>query len=113
MGLVMRQIFAALEDELGDRQIKRVIGEDHQPLALYRLGSEFFATDDTCTHGDASLAEGELVDDGEVECPYHGGTFCIRSGEPMRAPCILPIRTHRVLVKEKKLYIELSEDVPK
>ena len=29
-------------------------------LAVFRLGDEFFVTDDTCTHGDAFLSDGEV-----------------------------------------------------
>ncbi|HBO3207953.1 Rieske 2Fe-2S domain-containing protein [Pseudomonas aeruginosa] len=30
------------------------------PLAVFRQGDEFFVIDDTCSHGDASLSDGEL-----------------------------------------------------
>jgi phenylpropionate dioxygenase-like ring-hydroxylating dioxygenase large terminal subunit len=36
-------------------------------------------TDDTCTHGQASLSDGFVVGD-EIECPWHSGRFCIRDG---------------------------------
>jgi nitrite reductase/ring-hydroxylating ferredoxin subunit len=46
-------------------------------LAVFRVGEEYFVTDDLCTHGSASLSEGELIDF-EIECPFHQGAFDVR-----------------------------------
>lgn len=79
---------------------------DHAPIAVYNLDGAYFATDDICTHGDASLSEG-IVDDDQIICPYHGGTFDIRTGEATGAPCIVALRTYPLRVEEGKLYVEL------
>ena len=50
-------------------EVIRVDLDDGRALAVYNLDGEFFATDDLCTHGDASLAEGE-VDGGKIENVY-------------------------------------------
>ncbi len=40
------------------------------PLAVFHLNGRFYVTDDTCTHCDASLCDGEIDGyDGVVECP--------------------------------------------
>jgi nitrite reductase/ring-hydroxylating ferredoxin subunit len=67
-------------------------------LAVYNLDGEFFASDDRCTHGLASLAEGEIID-GEIECNMHFGSFDIRTGEPRQAPCSVPVKTYKVEVR--------------
>ena len=36
---------------------------DRPPLAVFRVGEDIHVTDDTCTHGEASLCEGEVEDD--------------------------------------------------
>ena len=51
------------------------------PLAVYHVDGEFFVSDDTCTHGEASLAEG-TVDGGRIECPWHNGSSCLRTARP-------------------------------
>jgi nitrite reductase/ring-hydroxylating ferredoxin subunit len=61
--------------------------------AVYRLADGFYATADLCSHGDASLADGELEDD-NILCPYHLGSFCVRTGAAVAAPCIDPIATY-------------------
>ncbi|GAD50192.1 putative 2Fe-2S ferredoxin [Caenibius tardaugens NBRC 16725] len=68
---------------------------DGRVLAVYRFEDAVFATDDLCSHGDASLADGE-IEDGKIVCPYHLGSFCIKTGEPTGAPCSVPIKTYQV-----------------
>src|SRR5690348_11659639 len=71
----------------------RVLLPDNPPFAVFRVGDGFFVTDDTCTHGEASLTEG-VVEGTEIICPYHLGAFCLRTGEPTAAPCSVALRTY-------------------
>jgi len=102
------RIFVCDAAALGDKEIRQVELDDAQPLAVYRIGTEFFATEDTCTHGQASLSEGEVDDEGQVECPWHGGTFCVRSGKATGFPAVLPLKTFPIHVEDGKLYVDLS-----
>ena len=62
------------------------------PIALYSVDGEYFATADTCTHGQARLSDGYL--EGHlIECPLHQGLFDIRTGEVKGPPCSKAIRT--------------------
>ena len=84
------------------------IGND-VTIALYNLDGELFATDDRCTHGNASLSEGDIEGD-DIVCPFHDGAFDIRSGEPTRAPCSIPLKTYRVVVEEGAVFVERDGD---
>lgn len=65
-------------------------------LAVYRLADDEYAlTDGICTHGQANLAEG-LVIDCTIECPKHNGRFDVRTGEPLRRPVKEPIAVYDV-----------------
>lgn len=81
------------------------------PIALFLAAGEVFAIDDTCTHQDASLAEG-WAEDCRVECPLHASTFSLRTGEVDVPPAKLGVRTHRVDVVDGEVYVELSSEVP-
>jgi len=72
---------------------------------------EVFAVDDTCTHQDASLADGWL-EGCEVECPLHASKFDLRTGAVDAPPAKLPVRTHRVLIEDGMVYVEPSEAPP-
>lgn len=83
----------------------QVIIDGYPPLAVFHLeDGEFYVTDDTCTHGDASLADGE-IDGCEVECPFHAGAFDIKTGEPCGAPCSIPLKTYTSFVRDGQVYL--------
>ena len=70
-----------------------------------------FAIDDTCTHQDASLADGWL-EGCEVECPLHASKFDLRTGAVDSPPAKLPVRTHEVVVENHTIYVRLSTEAP-
>src|SRR6476646_1685829 len=82
------------------------------PIAVFHTEEgELFALDDTCTHQDASLADG-WVEGCEVECPLHASRFDLRSGTVHAPPAKLPVRTHRVVVEDGTVYVVPSEEPP-
>jgi 3-phenylpropionate/trans-cinnamate dioxygenase ferredoxin subunit len=73
-------------------------------------GGTFLAVDDICSHAEASLSEGEVdVDTETIECPRHGSTFDLRSGQPRTLPATLPIVTFPVKVEGDTILIELED----
>ena len=88
--------------------MKRVNVPGHgDALCVYRTAEGVFVTDDTCTHGLASLSEGD-VEDGVVRCPYHGGAFDIRTGAAVESPCVDPIRTYTAWIEDGQVVAALD-----
>ena len=79
------------------------------PIAVFNADGELYAIDDTCTHQDASLADGYL-EDCTVECPLHASTFDLRTGKPSGPPAKTPVRTHAVEVRDGVVWV-LPSDV--
>ena len=104
----MSKVKLFLASELKANEIRQVELEAREPIAIYNLDGEYFATDDTCTHGNASMAEGD-IDGSEVYCPFHMGAFDIRTGEATVAPCSVPLKTYEVVIEDGYLFI-LMED---
>jgi nitrite reductase/ring-hydroxylating ferredoxin subunit len=77
-------------------------------IAVYNIGGEFYATDNECTHGAASLAEGILEDD-IIECALHFGAFNVKTGEAVQAPCFTPLRTYKVIVENGEVRVDLDK----
>lgn len=66
-------------------------------IAVAYSAGEYFAIDNTCTHEDASLAEG-WIEDGVVECPLHASGFCLRDGKVQSPPAAADVAVHEVRV---------------
>jgi 3-phenylpropionate/trans-cinnamate dioxygenase ferredoxin component len=84
---------------------KRVVADDRE-IAIFNVDGELFATDDICSHEEASLSDGEL-DDHVVECPLHGARFDVRTGKALSLPAVRPIDTFSVRVVDGKVEVEL------
>lgn len=85
----------------------RAIELEDSYIAIYNVDGEFFATDDTCSHEDASLTDGFLEGD-LIECPLHGSQFNVKSGAVLSPPAIMPIRTYRTKVEGDDVLIDLG-----
>ena len=78
-------------------------------VALVRVGDEFFALSDRCSHEDYSLSDGEVwPDELEIECPRHGSSFDLRTGEPNSLPATKPVPVYKVDVVGDDVTVELS-----
>ena len=78
------------------------------PVSVFHTDDgEFYAIDDTCTHQDASLADGWL-EGCSVECPLHASCFDLRTGMPSGPPAKTPVRTHRVTVVDGTVYVQVA-----
>jgi len=73
------------------------IEKDGRAICVARVGDEVFAVDDTCSHSDASLSEGDVADF-KIECWLHGAEFDLRTGEALTPPAVAPLKTYSVSV---------------
>ncbi len=93
---------ADYDDEIG----KRFEGFGHR-IAVFKIGDDFYALGDRCSHAEASLAEGEIWD-GAVECPRHGSAFDLKTGEPNALPATKPVPSYGVVVEEGNVFVEVE-----
>jgi nitrite reductase/ring-hydroxylating ferredoxin subunit len=96
---------------IGDVEIgtpRRVETEGLPPLAVFQLEDGYFVTDDTCTHGEASLCDG-FVEGDEIECPFHSGKFCVKDGRATAFPAVDPIRAYPTRVIDNTVWIGVGD----
>lgn len=93
------------ESEFEMETIRRVITDAGEAIAVYRVSAGFFATQDICSHGAASLADGFLEGD-EIECPLHAGRFCVRDGRAIEEPATEKLRTFAVFIRQGSVVVE-------
>jgi len=76
-------------------------------VCVARTGDGWLAFDDTCTHEECSLAEGEL--DGEVViCPCHGSEFDVRTGDVVTPPALDPLPIYEAREDAGTLFVRLA-----
>jgi len=73
-------------------------------VAVANIGGTFHAFDDTCTHQQCSLAEGDL-EGTTVTCPCHQGQFDVRTGAVVALPPPSPVKTYRVRTEGESLQV--------
>ncbi len=102
----VRQIETALCNaaDVPENGVLRVIVSGYPPLAIYNLNGAFYATEDRCSHGDASLSNG-FIEGGCIVCPLHFGSFDIRTGTPVDPPCSREIEIFAVAELAGKLVL--------
>jgi NAD(P)H-dependent nitrite reductase small subunit len=91
------------KQQIADQSALKIKGSN--PIAVFRVGDEFFATDDTCTHAKFSLSEGYIEGD-EVVCALHEARFCLRTGRVLSPPATVPLRTYPVKIEDDDVFVE-------
>ncbi|MGW8379843.1 bifunctional 3-phenylpropionate/cinnamic acid dioxygenase ferredoxin subunit [Streptomyces sp. ODS28] len=81
------------------------------PIAVFNADGTVYAIDDTCTHQDASLADGWL-EGCFVECPLHTSFFDLRDGRPTCPPAKAAVRTHPVSVVDGQIKLHITVGEP-
>lgn len=95
--------FAAALDEIPEGGRKEVFIDD-TPALLLRVGNEYFAVEDVCTHDGQPLTDGPVTA-GQIVCPRHGAKFDLATGEPRRMPATAAIRTFAVEIRADGVYV--------
>ena len=94
-------------DDLADGEARRFDVGEHR-IALVRLGGEWFAIGDRCSHADFSLSEGEvLIEECALECWKHGSAFDLRTGDPQTLPATQPVPVYPVKVDGDEVLVEI------
>ncbi len=82
------------------------IEKDGKSICVAKIGDEVFAIDDTCTHSDASLSEGDITDF-KIECWLHGAEFDLRTGQALTLPAVKSLETYAVKIDGNSVTVEI------
>jgi 3-phenylpropionate/trans-cinnamate dioxygenase ferredoxin subunit len=103
-------IEACAFDELQPGTVRRV-EIDGVPVAVVRCGDRVLAVNDVCSHANVSLSDGSVwCDELEIECPKHGSTFSLISGEPATLPATQPIAVYPVEVVDGVVHVDVRRE---
>ena len=80
-----------------EEAVPRCIEVEGKKLSMVLLNEKIYALDDTCSHEDVSLSEGEVdIDDCALECWKHGSLFSLKTGEALSLPATKSVKTYEV-----------------
>ena len=101
---------AAATSDVEDEDVLGVTLGEHgeHEVALYKIGGCFYATIDRCTHQEARLSDGLVIDD-FIECPLHQGRFHVPSGKARSAPVSIPLKTYPTKVEQDAVYVLIDD----
>jgi len=95
-------------DDVPEGEARR-FAVDGRLVAVVNLGDDGFrAVDAICSHEHYYLDEGEVdVDLETIECPKHGSTFDLDTGQARTLPAIKPVDVFPVTVTDDDVLIEV------
>ena len=104
----VKQLRLCSVDDVEPGSARRFDLEGHR-IALIRIGDDFYALGDRCSHANVSLAEGEVYpEELEIECWKHGSTFSLVTGKPQSLPATKPVPVYDVSIEGTDVMVELS-----
>ena len=104
----MARIFVCQDNALSDGEAIKV-GDPSAAIAVFKVNGELFALNDRCSHGNASMSEGYIEDDGTVECPLHAARFCLKTGAALCQPATEPLKTFPIALVDGAVYVDVPE----
>ncbi len=101
----MPEFVKALEKgDLPEGQGKRVDIQGNA-IAVFHVGGQFYAINNTCLHQGGPLAEGEL-EGNVVTCPWHRWQYNVATGHNDLNP-EMKVRTYPVKVEGDSIFVQV------
>lgn len=102
----MAKVKVAKVSEIPEGGIKKVVVGANEPVALYKIAGQVFATSNICTHAHCELDVSNVIHGDVVECTCHGSKFNIKTGAVVLPPASEPLKTYQVSVEGEEVFIE-------
>ncbi len=85
----------------------RRVEVEGRAVCVGRTAAGWVAFQDTCTHEECSLADGELEDE-VIVCPCHGSEFDLRTGDVLTPPALDPLPIYEARAEDGALSVRLA-----
>ncbi len=93
--------------EFQDLEAGKLVDAGGQSIAIFDLGGNYYAIENTCPHRGGPLAEGEMNGE-EVICPWHGARFNIKTGAVLAPPAPQGVKSFPVRVTGDDVEVEIE-----
>ena len=82
----------------------RAVDLEGERVCIANVEGSYYAIGNVCTHLGGPLNEGTL-EGYDVECPWHGSKFDVRTGEPTRPPARQAVPSYEVKVEGNNILV--------
>jgi nitrite reductase/ring-hydroxylating ferredoxin subunit len=86
----------------------RLVHLSGEPVAVYNLNGEFYATHNACTHAGGPLNEGTLSGK-QIICPWHASCFDVTDGQVLCGPAAHPVKPYHVVIDGEIGRVEVQD----
>jgi nitrite reductase/ring-hydroxylating ferredoxin subunit len=93
--------------ELAEGEPRRVeVGE--RRIVLIRQNDRIYALAERCSHLGGPLADG-MLEDGCIQCPWHGSRFALDDGRPIDGPATIPQPCFETRVRNGQIEVRAAD----
>jgi glycine betaine catabolism B len=85
--------------------VTRKVTFDGKDVLLANVDGSYYAIGNVCTHQEGPLDEG-IMQGFEVECPWHGSHFDVRTGQATLGPADAPEPSYEVTVQGNDILLK-------
>ena len=101
--MVFKKVANKLDVESGGVLLVEV---NNREISLFNIDGDIYAIDEICSHADGPLSEGYL-EGYEIECPFHGARFNIKTGEVTAPPAVVSVDVFDVRIVGDDIEIDV------
>ena len=97
----------AAKAELDELEGGKLVEAGGQQIAIFSLGGDYYAIENSCPHRGGPLAEGMMAGD-EVICPWHGSRFNIKTGAVLTPPAPRCVKSFPIRITGEDVEVEIE-----
>ncbi|TVP76439.1 MAG: non-heme iron oxygenase ferredoxin subunit [Gemmatimonadales bacterium] len=98
---------AATTEECSGEGCVHAATPEGEAVVVVKVDGEYFALEDRCSHQDFPLSDGS-IENGQIECVFHGARFDVRTGKAKSLPAIKPVKTYPVEVRGDEIWVQVG-----
>ena len=91
--------------DLAEGTVLQRVRSSGDAVCLVRHNGEISALSDICTHQHFSMSLGDLLDDGTLQCAWHGARYNCRTGEVKQVPATSPLPVFQVRLEGDQILV--------
>lgn len=91
--------------ELAEGMVLQRVRASGEAICLIRHQGRVSAVSDICTHQHFSMAHGDILGDGSLQCAWHGARFDCLTGEVREGPAESPLPVFAVMIEGSTILV--------